>query len=276
MAAPTVGNINGSNSGTQVASVVAAMPAGAASGDLIGYAVITDAGVSAPSTGWTELTEVSTPGGNAALAVGYRRLTGGAQDTLTLTFTGSSAYCYETFKIIGAHASTAPEAGGSASGTSTTPNALSFNPTGWDVEDTLWLAIAGWDGTPNRSLDPSGWTFVADQDNNSATFGSGLTVWKKDSSPDVASEDPGAWTLTGSTPWAALVMAFRPAAVDITKSLTAVTESSSAVAMSYGRALSITAVTESSAAVAQAFQFTPASTGRPPRLGRRRPKVGLH
>jgi hypothetical protein len=45
--------------------------------------------------------------------------------------------------ISGAHATTPPEAGSRASGTSSAADPASFNPAGWDAEDTLWICTAG-------------------------------------------------------------------------------------------------------------------------------------
>jgi hypothetical protein len=235
VAFPTINAIAGSTSaGVQHASEAPANPAGAASGDRVIYAHGVDSNVSNPSTGWTELIQVTAPGGTFALMLGYRDLDGGANDALTLTNGGNAASVWETMLIKSGEfdPATAPAAGGSATGTSANPDAASLNPAGWDVEDTLWLAFAGWDGTPNRSLDPSGWTFVFDQDNNSATFGCAITGWRKNNA--AASEDPASWTITASEEWAAAMLAIRPAAAAITKSLTAVTETDTAVALSGG------------------------------------------
>jgi len=45
--------------------------------------------------------------------------------------------------IPGAHASTPPEGGSRADGTTAAADPAAFNPAGWDAEDTLWIAVAG-------------------------------------------------------------------------------------------------------------------------------------
>lgn len=105
--------------------------------------------------------------------------------------------------------------GGSAS-TNANPDPPSNDPFNWAAEDTLWIAIAGNDGTPTYSGFPANYT----QEDHSTSgghsqssggaggAGMGIAYRKLNAS----SENPGTFTLTGSEQWATFTIAVRPAA----------------------------------------------------------------
>jgi hypothetical protein len=92
-------------------------------------------------------TEFHDSGSSTTMAIGaaYKWSTGSETGTFTVTqaatITGHAAMIL--LSISGAHASTVPEAGSRADGTTAAANPAAFNPAGWDVEDTLWIAVAG-------------------------------------------------------------------------------------------------------------------------------------
>lgn len=65
--------------------------------------------------------------------------TGTFNVTVGATVTGHAGLIL--LSIPGAHLSTPPEGGTIAVGTSTVADPGSFNPTGWDAEDTLWISL---------------------------------------------------------------------------------------------------------------------------------------
>jgi len=106
---------------------------------------VTDAAFSSWGGGFTELADFSS---STTMAVGaaYKVSTGSETGTFSVTqastITGHAAMIL--LAIPGAHWSTAPECSASlATGTTGAANPASLNPSGWDVEDTLWIAVAG-------------------------------------------------------------------------------------------------------------------------------------
>jgi hypothetical protein len=88
---------------------------------------------------------------------------------------------------------------------------VAFNPTNWDVEDTLWLAASAHDGTPTYNAKDSNYTYVVGMPETSGgSNGAGLAVsWRNNA---VASENPGNYGLTASEQWVTAVIAIRPEA----------------------------------------------------------------
>ena len=121
------------------------------SGDLLVAIIVayqtstgTNAAFSSWGGGFTEFHDSAT---STTMAIGcaYKWSTGSETGTFTVTqagtITGHASMIL--LSIPGAHASTPPEAGGRASGTTAAPDPTALNPTGWDVEDTLWIAVVG-------------------------------------------------------------------------------------------------------------------------------------
>jgi hypothetical protein len=120
------------------------------SGDLLiaiacGYQ---DAGVSgAIYSAWggsfTEFTDqMTTSGSTMCIGAAYKWSTGSETGTFTVTQatpTGHASLCL--LSIAWAHPTTVPEAGTIASAAGSAADPGSFNPSGWDVEDTLWIAV---------------------------------------------------------------------------------------------------------------------------------------
>lgn len=104
----------------------------------------TDAAFSSWGGGFTEFTDQG-PINAAGIGCAYKWSTGSETGTFTVTqattVVGHAAMIL--LSIPGAHGTTAPEAGARANGTSAAADPVSFDPTGWDAEDTLWIAIAG-------------------------------------------------------------------------------------------------------------------------------------
>lgn len=105
---------------------------------------VTNAAFSGWTAGWTEFTDTGT---STTMAIGaaYKWSTGSETGTISVTqaatITGHAAMIL--LSIPGAHASTPPEGGSRADGTAAAADPASFNPAGWDAEDTLWLAVGG-------------------------------------------------------------------------------------------------------------------------------------
>jgi len=96
-----------------------------------------------------------------------------------------------------------------ADGISDSPNSGNLNPFNWDVEDTLWIAMMGCDTSRSISAYPLPDRQTADISGgaNGATLG----ICTVESA--VASLTPGAFTISTSDDWEAILVAIRPAAV---------------------------------------------------------------
>jgi hypothetical protein len=87
------------------------------------------------------------------------------------------------------------------------------NPSGWDVEDTLWLAAYMCDGINALTTAPTDYTVVGAHYSvqasgaTTAVFGRGYTA-----GAGVASETPGPWTMTTQKVSSILTIGIRPAA----------------------------------------------------------------
>jgi hypothetical protein len=122
------------------------------SGDLLLAIVIiydgnsTNAEFSAWGGSFTELPTGGDNAGTATMGIGvaYKKSTGAETGTFTVTTadTSTNDSCFILLSIPNWYTATAPEAGGFATGTGAA-NPASFNPAGWDVEDTLWIAVGG-------------------------------------------------------------------------------------------------------------------------------------
>jgi hypothetical protein len=99
---------------------------------------------SAYGGGFTEISDQFTAT-TLALGVAWKISNGGETGTFTVTqsatITGHASMCL--LSIPGARRDWAPEVGTIANGTAAAADPGSFNPTGWDLEDTLWIAVDG-------------------------------------------------------------------------------------------------------------------------------------
>lgn len=202
-----------------------------ASGDLLIAIVIAyqttataNAAFSGWTAGWTEFKDQSSAT-TMAIGMAYKWSTGSETGTISVTqaatITGQAAMIL--MSIPGAHATTPPEAGSIANGTTTAANPAAFDPAGWAAEDTLWIAVAG-DGETSTTgsftaptAAPTNYTgFAATAISQDAVGGvAGAVAFRQ---LNAASEDVGAFSVdTSNARNSAIVIAVRPAPVVITK-----------------------------------------------------------
>jgi hypothetical protein len=114
---------------------------------LIAIVIIYDGNsTNAEFSGWgAGFTEFADSASTTTMGIGaaYKWSDGTETGTFTVTSadTSTNDYCTILLSIPGAHASTPPEWGSRADGTSAAADPASFNPAGWDTEDTLWIAV---------------------------------------------------------------------------------------------------------------------------------------
>lgn len=119
------------------------------SGDLLLAIIVTYQSTGNPQfSSWGGgFTEISDQGSSTTLGIGVAwKISDGTETgtftvTQAATITGHASMCL--MSIPGAHGTTAPEVGTIANGTAAAADPGSFNPSGWDVEDTLWIAVDG-------------------------------------------------------------------------------------------------------------------------------------
>lgn len=152
---------------------------------------------------WVELADanISTV---ASMTIGYVAATA-AISSVNVTASLSERSTHIFARITGHHTTTAPAISAGATGASTTPNPDSLNPAGWDVEDTLWIAVYG--------VDSGNVTAYPLPDNNQASPTTTSAAYGAVCSDELAqaSLDPGTFTNSISDDWRAYTIAIRPA-----------------------------------------------------------------
>lgn len=214
MAFPSVAASNSPGvGGTSGTSVSVTLPTGSTAGNLIIVAYTQDSATTAPSpsAGWTTI-------GNGAIStLGYhyifaRVLTGGAQDSLTVTASNND-FAHAVLRITG-HRVATPSTDIFIDGTATasTGNADSANltPAG-GAQDFLWITTCGIDmsaTTNTLTAAPANYTtgaILVKSASSTSSCATGLGYRQL----NAASENPGAFTNT-SRPWRAYTIAIPP------------------------------------------------------------------
>jgi hypothetical protein len=209
LAAASVASITETAFGSDTTGHNVTMPAAVNSGDLLIVLFANDgnATVTTPG-GWILLTSNSS---SAAVRLSaYYKIAAGTENSTLVNFVTSAAEqaAAQVYRITSWHGTTPPEISSNAS-SSTTPNPPYLNPSGWDVEETLWIAVAGVDGTPS-----GGTSYPASYGNGTRTESGGgqsCMVISANRILTAASEDPGQFTNgDGAKDWVACTIAVRP------------------------------------------------------------------
>jgi hypothetical protein len=221
LAAPLVASVTETAFDTDTTDHYVDMPTTVDAGDLL-IAIFTNDGSATVTTpaGWTAL---ASDENNAVRCSVYYKIASGNEDGTTVDFVTSASEeaAAQVYRITNWHGTTPPEISTAATGTSTRPDPASLNPAGWDVADTLWLAVAGQDRG-----DRSGTTaYPTSYTDGTSTLSSATTDSCRTLSARrvlaAASENPGAFTIPVSEEWVAFTIAVRPAPRDLTTSSTA-------------------------------------------------------
>lgn len=194
------------------------------SGDLLIAIVIiydgnsTNAEFSSWGGGFTEFVDQA---GTATMGIGcaYKWSTGSETGTFTVVSADTSANDSACFliSIPGAHATTPPEGGAIANGTSAAADPASLNPAGWGTEDTLWIAVGGCGETSTTgsftgvAAAPTNYTDYVDSGISADVVGGveGALAFRQ---LNAASEDVGGFSVDVSNARnSALLLAVRPA-----------------------------------------------------------------
>ena len=220
-AAPVVISVTETAFGTDATDHYVNMPATIDAGDLL-IVIFSNDGSATVTTpvGWTQLT-LAANGSGVGLCV-YYEIAVGTEGGTTVNFVTSATEeaAAQVYRITNWHGTTPPEVSTTATGTSTRPNPGSLDPAGWDVADTLWIAVAGQD----RGDQGGPTAYPASYTDGISTLSSNGTGSCRTYSAQrvlaVALEDPGAFTIPVSEQWVAFTIAVRPKPRDLTTSST--------------------------------------------------------
>ncbi len=221
IAAPVVASVTGTAFGTDTTDHYVNMPSTIGAGDLliVVFANDRDATITIPA-GWSELAS-DTSGPHVRLSV-YYRIAAGTEGGTTVNFITSAAEeaAAQVYRIVNWHGTTPPEISTAATGSDAAPDPTPLNPAGWDVADTLWIAVAGQD----RGNQPGTPAYPASYTDGKSTLSSGgnggCRVHSAHRVLAAASEDPGAFTITAAEQWVAFAIAVRPVRYDLGTSST--------------------------------------------------------
>jgi hypothetical protein len=198
------------------------MPATVSTGDLL-IVLFTNDGSATVTTpdGWSSL--ASDVNGSAVRLSLYYKIAAGTEGGTTVNFVTSAGEqaAAQVYRITNWHGTTPPEISVVATGTDTAPNPASLNPAGWDVADTLWLAVAGQDRGDQEGTTayPPGYTDGISTLSSVSTASCRILSARRVRA--VASENPGAFTIPESEQWVAFTIAVRSAPRYLTVSSTA-------------------------------------------------------
>ena len=191
------------------------MPSGLTSGDLLLFFQGNDSSVAVDGTtipsGWTQLDAATLSACNGEI---WYKTSDGGESNFTYNLVGGSSQTStnRVFRITGWHGTTTPETTRVDNDTPTTdPDPGSLDPSGWGTEDTLWIAswqadngIGTTDGYPTNYSD--------NQFSGGATTGGGHRMSISTRELNAASEDPGAYSTSGSDDNVVFTVAVRPGA----------------------------------------------------------------
>jgi len=221
LAAPVVDSVTETAFDTATTDHYVNMPAAVNAGDLLIVLFTNDRSESVTTPGGWSLLASDTNGAHVRLSVYYKIAAGTEGGTqVNLITSAAEEAAAQVYRITSWHGTTPPEISTAATGTSAAPDPSSLNPAGWDVANTLWLAVAGQDRG-----DQAGTTAYPDSytDGTSTLSSEGTGSCRTLSAHRVlaaVSEDPGAFTIPASEQWVAFTIAVRPVLYNLTISST--------------------------------------------------------
>jgi hypothetical protein len=189
------------------------VPPSLVSGNLIITVVTVDQNTGSAFTGWpTGYNEIYAIDNGTSIRQECRyKVSDGTETSFSLGHVNNMS-SHRTVQISGQHASTAP-AGATATGSGNpSPDPPALNPAGWDVEETGWLAIMGYD---NGNLtvtdeDPTNYAVVGASSRGASSQSTGTCMAFRLLS--AASEDPDVFAISANSPWIAATVGVPPAA----------------------------------------------------------------
>lgn len=215
MAFPTIDAVNSGFETAASTSHPINLPSGIVAGKLLIVILTSSAAptISGWPAGWTSIGSgvLDISSGYGRIDVRYKIATG-SETNFTLTSSSSTATSHNSYRIGAWHGITPPEASAIAFGSGTAPNPASLNPTGWGAEDTLWMALTGYNNSSAATSYPTNYSL------NQSNVGSASAFVRQAIAArnlNAASEDPGAFAIAAAGHWSAFTLAVRPAVPNV-------------------------------------------------------------
>lgn len=139
--------------------------------------------------------------GASTITIGYKIADGG-ETSVVVTSNVAGISVHRVWRISGAGDTPDITTGAFNVGTSTSPNPQSVSPS-WGAKKTLWIAIE-WHLSATVDVYPS------DYSNGVDVVNSTLHLGAAEREREIATEDPGVFTLSASVTWGAGTMAVEP------------------------------------------------------------------
>jgi hypothetical protein len=205
MAFPTIRAVSQGALTTAGLSLTITLPTGHASGDLLIIGVSLDGNrtMTAPD-GWNLLANRTDTTANRHTV--WYKTRGSTESNPNITWlTTTELGTWYAFAITTGTWSGTPEVT-TAYASSANPNAPSLSPS-WGVNETLWLALHGWDYNRTSSTNPTNYTNRTYQA-GSSTASAGHRTHSRTN--QVATEDPSQITISATDTWYAYTVAIKP------------------------------------------------------------------
>lgn len=188
------------------------MPESVDSGDLlISLVEVRNSGTWTVPPGWTEFAAQTGGGGGVGELTAFYKIADGTEDSAQVSWTASAGTTaiWHTRLITAWDGSTAPEAA-TTSGDSSAADPPSLSPS-WGSANTLWIAVAGHAAASASawSAGPSGYSDFLNS--GASSGGSAVSIAAPYLYNTASSEDPGAFTVSGSNRfWATMTIGVKP------------------------------------------------------------------
>lgn len=185
------------------------LPSGVAAGEVVVLIVSRYIDTLTTSdTGWTSRKQIN---GTSSVprATIFTLDAAGGETSVTINGTGSynaKKMTHVAFRVSGEHATYWYLEASNSLGTSTAPDSGSLAP-GVGADDFTWLTFMACDGRAAYSAVPSGYTLIANANGDNNDNNTVAVAYRQ---ANASSEDPGAWTISGSRNWAAITGGIRP------------------------------------------------------------------
>lgn len=211
MAFPVVESQATSTTASSITTHTITVPSGVVSGDLL-IAFIAIENITSPASQFSAWSDSfiefidSTTGGSAGASVGmaYKFSDGTEGANITVTSVDAERGAHGMYRISG-HGGLAPSFSAGASAASSAPNPDSLTPGG--SKDFLWIAFCAFE-RDDETITAFPTNYGSNQINNAVFSGATIGVATRDL--NAATEDPGAFTLSGSEEWQAFTLAVAP------------------------------------------------------------------
>lgn len=206
MAFPSIGAVLETRSTSLITSHTVNLPSGITAGQLL---IVDfnwgDGSALTWPAGWTHLYESTIA--SYGKSIRYR-IADGSETTVVLTTASPTRGIHLAMRIVDYDSAVAP-AVASTSGASANPDCPNLDPANWGAEDTLWLALYGWDTTDSiHTAYPANYNLHQSSGVQSGTDGCGRGFAARQLNASV--ENPGQATLDGAESWLAVTIAIKP------------------------------------------------------------------